>query len=257
MAAIGRFNLMASLVAMLVGLRSTPVHAQSALDGFDPGADNSHIMALAIQADGKVVVGGGFATLGGGGTGTVQRNFIGRLNPDGTIDNELRSGRESGGVRSRRAAGRKNPGWRRFHHAGGWWNGHDGAEPHRPAQRRRFARRELQSGRERQHLQSGCSGGWEDPGRRHLRDARWRAAQPHRAAQRRRLARRDLRSGRKQQCPDRGAATRRPDHRRRRIHDAGRRRYGHDDAKPSRAPQCRRFHRRGLQSRHEQPGPRR
>ena len=36
---------------------------------------------MALQADGKVVVGGTFTTLGGGGTGTTPRNYIGRLNP--------------------------------------------------------------------------------------------------------------------------------------------------------------------------------
>ncbi len=96
MTPIGRFNLVASLVALLVGLQSNAVRAQSAFDGFDPGADNSHIMALAIQTDGKVVVGGGFATLGGGGTGTASRNFIGRLNPDGTIDNSFDPGANQG-----------------------------------------------------------------------------------------------------------------------------------------------------------------
>ena len=36
-------------------------------------------MALAVQADGKILVGGDFTTLGGGGTGTTPRNYIGRL----------------------------------------------------------------------------------------------------------------------------------------------------------------------------------
>jgi hypothetical protein len=45
---------------------------------FDPGA-NDAVIALAVQADGKILAGGFFTTLGGGGTGTTTRNFIGRL----------------------------------------------------------------------------------------------------------------------------------------------------------------------------------
>ena len=46
--------------------------------GFDPGA-NSPILALAVQADGNVLVGGNFTMLGGGGTGTTPRFGLGRL----------------------------------------------------------------------------------------------------------------------------------------------------------------------------------
>ena len=46
-----------------------------------PGGANDPIQALAVQADGKIVVGGRFTTLGG-----VSRNRIGRLNADGTLD---------------------------------------------------------------------------------------------------------------------------------------------------------------------------
>ena len=68
-----------------------PVDAQSALDGFDPGA-NGTVTAIAVQADGKILVGGGFTTLGGGGTGTTTRNRIGRLNPDGSLDTSFDPG---------------------------------------------------------------------------------------------------------------------------------------------------------------------
>jgi uncharacterized delta-60 repeat protein len=59
---------------------------------FDPGAGptpsqlpNSHtaVQALAVQADGRVVVGGSFLWLGGGGTGTTARTSIGRLTNTG------------------------------------------------------------------------------------------------------------------------------------------------------------------------------
>jgi uncharacterized delta-60 repeat protein len=52
---------------------------------FNPGAD-APVSALALQADGKILVGGDFATLGGGGTGTTPRSKIGRLNADGSLD---------------------------------------------------------------------------------------------------------------------------------------------------------------------------
>ena len=80
-----RVVLAASRVAVLVWIASSPVHAQSPLDGFDPGANNS-VHALAVQPDGKVVVGGDFTMLGGGGTGTTARSRIARLNPDGSLD---------------------------------------------------------------------------------------------------------------------------------------------------------------------------
>ena len=49
---------------------------------FDPGA-NVTVRALAVETDGKILAGGDFTTLGGGGAGTTPRNFIGRLtNPN-------------------------------------------------------------------------------------------------------------------------------------------------------------------------------
>ena len=58
---------------------------------FNPGA-NSRVSALALQADGKILIGGRFTTLGGGGTGTTTRNFLGRLNPDGSLDTSFNPG---------------------------------------------------------------------------------------------------------------------------------------------------------------------
>lgn len=72
-------------VAVLLLALSVEVRAQSAVDGFDPGADDG-VFALAAQADGKLLVGGLFTTLGGGGTGTISRNRIGRLNFGGAPD---------------------------------------------------------------------------------------------------------------------------------------------------------------------------
>jgi len=49
-------------------------------DTFNPGANND-VYCLAVQADGKILVGGTFTTLGG-----QTRNRIGRLNSNGTLD---------------------------------------------------------------------------------------------------------------------------------------------------------------------------
>jgi len=60
------------------------LNADGTLDtGFNPGAGGSYayVASLAIQADGKILVGGTFSTLGG-----QPRNNIGRLNADGTLD---------------------------------------------------------------------------------------------------------------------------------------------------------------------------
>ena len=50
--------------------------------GFDPGAGaNSEILVVAVQADGKVLLGGNFTTVDG-----TTRNCIARLNTDGSLD---------------------------------------------------------------------------------------------------------------------------------------------------------------------------
>ena len=62
---------------------------------FIPGA-NARVHAFAVQADGRILVGGEFSMLGGGGTGAVPRNQIGRLNADGTIDPTFDPGADGG-----------------------------------------------------------------------------------------------------------------------------------------------------------------
>ena len=66
------------------------LNADGTLDtAFNPGASGlpvpwavpTSVHCLAVQADGKILVGGYFTTLGG-----QPRNCIGRLNPDGTVD---------------------------------------------------------------------------------------------------------------------------------------------------------------------------
>ncbi len=75
-----------ALMAFLLGIGvvffgfSGLAFAQSVQDGFDPNADAS-VRAIAIQPDGKILVGGVFTQIGG-----QTRNRIARLNPDGTLD---------------------------------------------------------------------------------------------------------------------------------------------------------------------------
>src|SRR4029078_1553209 len=44
------------------------------------------VYTLTIQPDGKILVGGQFTMLGGGGTGTMPRMQLGRLTADGSLD---------------------------------------------------------------------------------------------------------------------------------------------------------------------------
>ena len=61
------------------------VRGQSALDGFDPNA-NGIIRVVVVQPDGKILIGGDFTSLSPNGGAAVTRNFMARLNPDGTLD---------------------------------------------------------------------------------------------------------------------------------------------------------------------------
>src|SRR5437899_1443246 len=69
------------------------LNADGTLDpSFNPGVGEvavcfSFVNCLAQQADGKILVGGGFTTLGG-----QSRNNIGRLNADGTLDTSFNPG---------------------------------------------------------------------------------------------------------------------------------------------------------------------
>ena len=62
-------------------------------DSFNPNA-NDAVYCTAVQADGKIMVGGDFTTLGG-----QIRNYLGRLNADGTLDASFNPG-ANGWVRS-------------------------------------------------------------------------------------------------------------------------------------------------------------
>ena len=62
---------------------------------FNPGANSiSGVNALAIQADGKILVGGSFIGLGGG-TGSTPRSNIGRINASGVVDTGFNPGAEA------------------------------------------------------------------------------------------------------------------------------------------------------------------
>ncbi len=74
------FGAVTSAVATLT------VPSPSTADSFYPGANGS-IYGMAVQADGRVVVGGVFTTLAGQG-----RSCVGRLNPDGTLDSTFNPG---------------------------------------------------------------------------------------------------------------------------------------------------------------------
>ena len=72
--------------------------ANGSLDSFNPGASKTFgapiVYTMALQEDGKIVVGGYFNGLGGG-TGTTMRNFIGRINGDGSLDTLFNPGANS------------------------------------------------------------------------------------------------------------------------------------------------------------------
>jgi uncharacterized delta-60 repeat protein len=65
--------------------QATAVIMNPALDGFDPNA-NGAVRAVAVQPDGKILIGGDFTALAPNGGTSVTRNFIARLNTDGTLD---------------------------------------------------------------------------------------------------------------------------------------------------------------------------
>ena len=57
-------------------------------DSFDPNASSS-VNSIAVQADGKILAGGGFGTFSPNGGTAVTRNRIARLERDGRLDRTL------------------------------------------------------------------------------------------------------------------------------------------------------------------------
>lgn len=75
-----------SLLLVLVSLCApATMRAQWFLDGFDPNA-NDQVYAVAVQPDGKIVVGGNFTSVAPNGGPAVTRNHLARFNADGTLD---------------------------------------------------------------------------------------------------------------------------------------------------------------------------
>ncbi|QBB69068.1 hypothetical protein ELE36_00990 [Pseudolysobacter antarcticus] len=76
------FGFLAGSCLWLLALLAIPAisYAQNANDGFDPNA-SSTVLALAVQPDGKTIVGGSFTTIAG-----QTRSRLARLNADGSLD---------------------------------------------------------------------------------------------------------------------------------------------------------------------------
>ncbi len=72
-------------VAVFLAGGAAAVRGQSALDGFDPNA-NGIVRVAVLQPDGKILIGGDFTSLAPNGGAAVARNFIARLNANGTLD---------------------------------------------------------------------------------------------------------------------------------------------------------------------------
>ncbi|MBL8299813.1 MAG: delta-60 repeat domain-containing protein [Rhodanobacteraceae bacterium] len=78
---LSAWKTLAGIVAWLwLGIATSQVHAQSVVDGFDPSAEWP-VFALALQTDGKILVGGNFRRIAG-----QQRAYLARLNVDGSLD---------------------------------------------------------------------------------------------------------------------------------------------------------------------------
>ncbi len=71
------------------------LNADGTLDsGFDTGTGpNWHVLSAAIHRDGKVIIGGNYTMVG-----AVSRNFIARLNADGTLDPNFDPGSGTNGL---------------------------------------------------------------------------------------------------------------------------------------------------------------
>jgi len=70
-------------------LRIARLNADGSVDtSFDPRAE-SNVYAIAVQSDGKILIGGGFSSLNPNGTGVVTRTGIARLNTDGSVDSSF------------------------------------------------------------------------------------------------------------------------------------------------------------------------
>ena len=83
------------------------------------------VIAIAVQPDGKILIGGDFTTVLG-----VTRNNIARLNTDGTLDTAFNPNANEHCLCNRGAGGRQDSSGRRFH---GQQHRRTDAQSHRPA----------------------------------------------------------------------------------------------------------------------------
>ncbi|MBI4622248.1 MAG: hypothetical protein HY736_03370, partial [Verrucomicrobia bacterium] len=76
-----------SLIHGAVRNRIARLNSDGSLDnGFDPSA-SARINAMVMESDGRIVIGGAFTTLSpNGATTTTARNYLARINADGTVD---------------------------------------------------------------------------------------------------------------------------------------------------------------------------
>jgi len=74
-----------TMLMLIIGLAFMSAVVTADGDTFDPNVSNpfgsSRVLAVVLQPDGKILIGGEFTMVGG-----VTRNHIARLNPDGTLD---------------------------------------------------------------------------------------------------------------------------------------------------------------------------
>jgi uncharacterized delta-60 repeat protein len=77
----GSFTVIGATIGGTTRNRIARLNSDGSLDtGFNPNA-NSTVSSIALQPDGKILIGGSFTTIGG-----TTRNFLARLNSDGTLD---------------------------------------------------------------------------------------------------------------------------------------------------------------------------
>ena len=145
---------------------------------FDPGAggnSNPYVGVVAVQADGKILVGGGFTTLGG-----QPRNRLGRLNADGSLDLSFNPDAGSWVNCLARAGRRQDSGRGRLRHASG-----PGAQQSRTVEWGWQPRHQLRSDRLRRCGLRHAANGREDfGGRRPLATGRPTVLQPRAPQQR-------------------------------------------------------------------------
>src|SRR6476661_9722 len=87
----GRLSAIASATLLLIVVACASALGQGAADEFNPNADGP-IHAIAIQPDGKILIGGDFTSAGG-----ANRLSLARLNPDGSMDSTFNPGAGVGG----------------------------------------------------------------------------------------------------------------------------------------------------------------